>query len=384
MQRRTTPKTMSATPSSLPRLASTFARVALLIYALLIIHASWYPFSGWHISGIAPFDFVTAPLPHYWTLFDVATNVVAYVPLGALLVFALYPRIHGLWAVALAIVCGVFLSGVMETVQTFLPSRVSSNLDFFTNSAGTIIGAVLGFFFTQTFLERSRFLQVRRRWFMHEAGRALVVLALWPLAQIYPQAYLFGHGQLVPILSDWLSALTTTPIDLGDILRRGATLSAEQYWLAEAIITATGLTGALLTLIFVMRKNVPSAKLVTLMLALALIVKALASALMFTPQNAFAWLTPGAQGGILFGSVMLFGLAYAPPAAQRRVAAAMLLVGLIVVNMIPVNPYFMSTLQTWTQGKFLNFFGAAQFLSLLWPFFALWFLLHPIHAKKKA
>jgi hypothetical protein len=65
--------------------------------------------------------------------------------------------------------------------------------------------------------------------------------------------------------------------------------------------------------------------------------------------------------------------------AQRRLAVVTLLLSLIVVNTIPVNPYFVSTLQGWVQGKFLNFNGAAQFLSLLWPFFALWFLLLPSH-----
>jgi len=35
------------------------------------------------------------------------------------------------------------------------------------------------------------------------------------------------------------------------------------------------------------------------------------------------------------------------------------------------------------QGKFLNFNGAAQFLSLAWPFFTLWFLFHPVHANKR-
>ena len=94
-------------------------------------------------------------------------------------------------------------------------------------------------------------------------------------------------------------------------------------------------------------------------------------------------MTPGAQGGLLFGSAMLFGLAFAPPIAQRRVAVTMLLISLMVANVVPANPYFAATLQAWVQGKFLNFNGAAQFLSLFWPFFALWFLLHPVHRKEK-
>jgi hypothetical protein len=115
----------------------------------------------------------------------------------------------------------------------------------------------------------------------------------------------------------------------------------------------------------------------------ALAVKAMASALFFAPENAFAWLTPGAQGGLLFGTAMVFGLAFAPPVAQRRIAAVMLVISLLVVNIVPANPYFVVTLQTWVQGKFLNFNGAAQFLSLFWPFFALWFLLHSVHRQKE-
>jgi hypothetical protein len=61
----------------------------------------------------------------------------------------------------------------------------------------------------------------------------------------------------------------------------------------------------------------------------------------------------------------------------------MLAIGLVVVNLMPSNPYFMAPLQSWVQGKFLNFNGAAQFLSVMWPFFAFWFLLHPAHRVKR-
>ena len=65
------------------------------------------------------------------------------------------------------------------------------------------------------------------------------------------------------------------------------------------------------------------------------------------------------------------------------IAAGLLIAGLIAVNIAPTNPYFIATLETWVQGKFLNFNGAAQFLSLFWPFFALWFLLHSSHRVKR-
>jgi hypothetical protein len=77
------------------------------------------------------------------------------------------------------------------------------------------------------------------------------------------------------------------------------------------------------------------------------------------------------------------GGVFLSPAMQRRLAVLLLLIALTVVNIVPANPYFVATLETWVQGKFLNFNGAAQFLALLWPFFAFWFLLHSTHRLKQ-
>jgi VanZ family protein len=362
---------------------STFARAGLAIYALLIVYASWYPFSGWHNNGLSLFAWLSSPLPHYWTLFDLATNVIGYLPFGLLMVFALHPRVTGLPAILLTLVAGALLSGAMEAVQTYLPSRVPSNLDLMTNAAGALIGAIAGVLLSRAFLQQSPMLALRRDWFTPEAGRGLIVLGLWPLAQIYPQSYLFGHGQITPIVSGWLTDWLSTPIDLGALIRHEAELSIEQYWLSETIIAACGLTGAVLTLLCLSQAKAPRAALAMLFVVAAVAVKAMASALLFTPENAFAWLTPGAQGGLLIGAIMLTGLALAPPVAQRRVAALALITSLAAVNAVPANPYFVATLQAWVQGKFLNFNGAAQFLSLLWPFFALWFLYHPAHRVKQ-
>jgi VanZ family protein len=358
---------------------SPVARAALLAYLLLIVYASWFPFAGWHNNGLSPLAYLDLTPPRYWTGFDVAINVAGYVPLGMLLVAALHPRVRGVWALLLASACGVLVSGTMEAVQTYLPSRVPSNLDLLTNSIGCLIGAAIGTLGARAYLTQSRLYQLRQRWFAPHASQGLVLLALWPLAQLYPQGYLFGHGQLLPILSEWLSDWLDTSVDLVALLRPQTALSVEQYWLSETIITACGMTGALLTMLCLLRRDAPRVRLMGAMLAAALLSKALASALLSTPDNALVWITPGAQGGALIGLIMLAGLAFAPREAQRRLAALTLLLSLLVVNSIPANPYFVATLQGWVQGKFFNFNGAAQFLSLLWPFFALWFLLLPSH-----
>lgn len=369
----------AAGPRPAPRRGSPLVRASLLAYLLLIVYASWYPFTGWRSNGLPLLSFMNLVKQRYWTGFDVMVNVVGYVPLGLLLALALYPLVRGVWATLLAAILGFLVSGTMEAVQNFLPSRVPSNLDLLTNAAGAFIGACIGPLLARSLLDQGRLYRIRKRWFAPHASQGLVLLALWPLAQIYPQSFLFGHGQVLPIISGWLSDWLEQDIDLIAMLRPGPAMSVEQYWLSETIITACGMTGAALTLLCLLRRGAPRYTLMILMLAAALVMKTLASSLLFRPDNAFVWVTPGAEGGFLIGLIMLAGLAFAPQLAQRRLAVVTLVLSLIVVNTIPANPYFALTLQDWVQGKFLNFNGAAQFLSLLWPFFALWFLLLPSH-----
>lgn len=363
---------------------SPLKRTALLAYVFLIIYASWYPFSGWHNNGISPLTFLEhTALPRYWTKFDVGINILGYIPLGMLIVYWLYPRIKGVSAILLTGAFGVLMSGTMEAVQTYLPSRVSSNLDFYTNSAGCALGAILGALSARQLLNHSHLQRLRRGWFNHRAGAGLVLLTLWPLSHIYPQAYLFGLGQVLPLASEWLSSLLDLDLDLGAYLRPAALLTVEQYWLSETLITACGMTGAALTLLCLLRPAAPKAMLLIGLIGAGLLIKTLASALLFAPDNALVWITPGAEGGVLIGLIMLGGLVFAPPLVQQRLAVLTLLLSLAIVNAIPINPYFASTLQGWVQGKFLNFNGAAQFLSLLWPFFAIGFLLRPWHTPKQ-
>jgi VanZ family protein len=55
------------------------------VYAALVVYASLYPFADWRYQGIMPWAFLASPLPRYWSGFDVAVNVLGYMPLGFLL-----------------------------------------------------------------------------------------------------------------------------------------------------------------------------------------------------------------------------------------------------------------------------------------------------------
>jgi VanZ family protein len=369
-------------PESTPkadRKASASVRVALVFYAMLVVYASCFPFSGWHDNGLLPWSYLGEQLPHYWTGFDLAVNVIGYVPLGALAVLAMYPRLRGVQAVAAASVAGIALAMLLEAVQSYLPSRVPSNLDLLTNSSGMLLGALVGEAMRSPVLEQSRLRELRRAWFSEQASLGLIVVSMWPLAQIFPQPYLFGHGQLLGTVSRWMSDWLEAPIDLSQWLWAELGSGIEHYFPAEVIVTACGMTGAVLTLLCQTRRHAPKTMLAIILLVAALGIKTLAHALLFAPDDALGWLTPSATSGLLIGVVMLAGLSFAPPLAQRRAAIFALALGLAVMNIMPANPYFMSTLQEWVQGRFLNFNGAAHFLSLTWPLFTLWFLTHSSH-----
>src|SRR6201999_353177 len=88
------------------RRPSALSRQALAVYTVLILYGSLYPFSGWRSLGIGPFADLADPLPQYLTAFDVITNVLGYMPFGALAVLALYPRWRGAIAAGIAFLGG--------------------------------------------------------------------------------------------------------------------------------------------------------------------------------------------------------------------------------------------------------------------------------------
>jgi hypothetical protein len=63
---------------------SPLARILFLVYVLLVVYASLYPFEGWRIVGVSPFAYLSAPWPRYVTAFDVVVNLLGYVPYGFL------------------------------------------------------------------------------------------------------------------------------------------------------------------------------------------------------------------------------------------------------------------------------------------------------------
>lgn len=349
-------------------------------YAALIVYASLYPFSGWRDQGIAPWEFLWSSLPRYWTGFDVAANVAGYVPLGFLLALSFLRRGRllafpptNLAAVAVAVLMAALLALAMEALQTYLPSRVPSNVDFGLNVGGALLGAVAaGALEMAGAIDRwSRF---RVRWFVEDARGALVLLALWPFALLFPAAVPLGLGQVFErvetALADWLldtpflEWLPVRDIELQPLVP-----------IAELICVALGALVPCLLGYSVIRSPVRRAGFAVAAVAMGISATALSAALSWGPSHAWAWLSLPVSVGLAAALVLALSFLPIPPRGCAALVLVALVVHLSLLNQAPASAYFAHTLQTWEQGRFIRFNGLAQWLGWLWPYAALAYVL---------
>ena len=344
-----------------------------LAYAALIIYASLYPFSGWRYQGLAPWLFLTAPLPRYWTWFDVVANVLGYVPLGFLLTLAFLRSGHTRWALLWASLLVAGLSLLLEALQSLLPNRVPSNVDWTLNLLGGWLGACLALGLQKLGVVDS-WSRLRARWSIDDAPGALALLLLWPVALLYPAAVPLGLGQVLERLEAALAqALADTPfldwLPVRELELQPLVPAAEMLCVA---------LGALIPCLLAYCIIRPPSRRVLAMVLLWLagvVVTGLSAALSYGPAHAWQWLSLPVWVGL--GAAPWLGLALLN--VPRRACAALLTVVLVLhlslLNQAPASAYFAQTLQTWEQGRFIRFHGLAQWLGWLWPFVTLLYVM---------
>ena len=344
-----------------------------LAFICLVVYASLYPFSEWRDQEISPLRFLTAPFPRYWTGFDVGINIAGYAPLGFLLALsALRSRRLG-WAVTVATLVAGALSLSMETLQSYLPSRVPSNVDWVLNTLGAWGGACAAWTL-QKYGVVDRWSRFRQRWFARDARGALLLLLLWPVALLFPASVPLGLGQVFERLESALAeALTDTPF-LQWMPVRDIELQP-LVPLAELLCVALGVLVPCLLGYGVIRRPAQRMVFALGVLAAGLGASALSSALSYGPEHAWAWIDAPVRAGFVLAALLALGALVVP----RRVAVALTLLALAVqlglLNQAPANPYFAQTLQTWEQGRFIRFNGVVQWLGWAWPFAALLYVL---------
>ena len=368
----TSPAPIAQRPAG-QRAGSPLARTSLVVYVVLLIYGSLSPWMGWRALGVSPFAFLGAPWPAYVTGFDLALNVLAYAPLGLLLVLAMHPHPRGLPAILAATTAAACLSVLIEAAQNYLPARIASNLDVLTNVAGAAIGALAGMALAPALVDGGRLQQARRQWFRPHSAALLLLAALWPPAQIHPGPMLFGNGEVGPGLVSALFAVFERTLPVFD---------AGQFAAAEVLVTACGMLAAGAALTAAMKQRAPRLRILLVLLGAALAAKAIAYGHEFGPERAFAWLTPGAVAGLAVGWLAVTATATtvsARPAAALATAAALLLIA--AVNVVPPNPYHAHWLAAWQPGRLRDVAAASDWLARAWPYallaVLLWSLAQP-------
>jgi hypothetical protein len=310
----------------------------------------------------------------------VGINVAGYVPFGFLLALSFLRRgsragapTSNVAAVAVSVLFAGLLSFCMEMLQSYLPSRVASNLDLGLNILGAAAGAILA-----AVLELAgaidRWSNFRGRWFVRDARGALVLLALWPFALLFPPAVPLGLGQvferLESALADWL--LDTPFLDWLPVR------DVELQPLGPGVELICVALGALVPCLlgYSIVRTVPRRSMFAISaIAIGIAATALSAALSWGPTHAWAWLSLPVQLGLVAGLVLALMLLPVPPRGCAALVLLALVVHLSLLNQAPASEYFTQTLKTWEQGRFIRFNGLAQWLGWLWPYVTLAYVL---------
>jgi VanZ family protein len=341
--------------------ASALARILLAVYAVLTVYATLYPMEGWRDPGLSPFAYLSAPWPRYVTSFDIAVNVLGYVPYGFLAVAALHPRVRGVPAFAVASASALALTLFLEALQSYLPVRFASNLDALCNLLGAAAGAALGVRYTPRLVLEGPVRRLRHGAFLpgSDIDAGLVLIGLWLFLQLHPGTLLFGAGDL----REFLGA------------REARGHGAEFFIALEAFTAAANFTAVALLLAALAGPGAPVRAALAVLLGAAIVVKTAAYAIVMRAEDVLAWLTPGAQIGLAAGAALALAAVALPRFARLPAAAILIMAATVLVNLAPPNPYVAASLKVWQQGHFLNFNGLTRLLSAVWPFTALGYLM---------
>lgn len=343
------------------------------VYAALVVYASLYPFDGWRVQGIAPWVFLWAPWPQYWTIFDVISNVLGYAPLGFFFTLSFRRTRPTLPALTVATLMAAALSWMMESLQFFLPLRVPSNVDWLLNVAGAWLGGAVAIVLNWAGV-LARWSRFRAKWFIADARGALVLLALWPVGLLFPAPVAFGLGQVYERLEEaaagwlqgtpWLEWLPLREVELQPMLQG-----------AEVLCVLLGLLLPCLLAFSVVQTLQQRWIALLVFLPMGLFASALSAALTYGPVHAWDWTSSVVRAGLVGAIFTSAGAVFLSRRACLVIALVCLVLQLALLNTAATDAYFAVTLQTWEQGRFIRFHGLIQWIGWLWPYVALSYLM---------
>lgn len=337
------------------------ARYLGAAYLLVIAYASLSPFGGWSSPGTSAFAFLAEGWPRYVSKFDLAINLLAYLPLGLLLTLGLLRWLPA-WAAALAgtLLCLLASTG-LETAQMYLPGRVASTLDIAFNAAGGALGALLAAR-TGRLPLWARIARVRDRCCLpaavSEPGLALV--GLWFLTQLDPSTPLLAVLPL-PAAAPIPGTGFVPPRDF-----------SEQ---AVALVGINTLAASAFVMTL-MRRRWHALVAMCVLVAGAAAIKLLAALAMLKPDALLIWTGPEVAVGLAAGMLLAAGLLGLHRRGVLTVGIVALLGSFVALHLLddPRTPVLPLWPFQWNYGQLLNYTGLARTVAEVWPLAAAGFL----------
>ncbi|MEI7531293.1 MAG: VanZ family protein [Betaproteobacteria bacterium] len=330
------------------------ARLSATGLFLLIAFVSLTPFDIDTKDSAQLLDWITAPIPRYIPLFDVVMNILGYIPLGFILVFAAYPRYRKWQALLFSLLVSVLFSGILESAQTYLMTRISSSVDWYANILGALIGGLFALPLSPALLSGNVAERVRHSIFGGQQ-RFFLLFLLFPWAQIYPQNAWMGMGDL-GLKVTRISPYWSLPIK---------NFSQEIF----ATFLATIIVGTVF--LYATQVKKVQIQILSLLFVATIGIKIFISYFQLGLFEAMNVISVSSYLGLLLGVVILLSVRKLTKETQRLIAIYGLILLVIVVNIMPLNPFFLSHHQMLPQGRITHFNVLFQWLSWIWPIWAI-------------
>lgn len=342
--------------------AGRVGRSALFVYAAAIVYASLNPFFGWRAAE----SFSLFSWPRYFSLFDVVINVLAYVPIGGLLVNV---QLRGrkpteqewpLVPFALAVFGGLLLSLTLESLQTLLPLRVASPVDLLANTGGALLGASL----LLMPWGRGKLASLFRWRYRHfAAGEAtswgLLLLGAWFVAQLNPVIPIFEAGHIASPFDTVTAQSPYEPLIL----------------LPQAVGITLNVCGFALFVSLLIRPGKRATASVMAVLVLGFMLKISAASLMMKAPQLADWMGPATVIGLTSGLILFAYFSRINFRWRAFCATLFIFAGGLMAKLTSIYGAFDDSLRllNWPYGHLATFAGLTRWLHETWPLLAIMF-----------
>jgi VanZ family protein len=329
-------------------------RGSLAVWALLLAYASLYPFAPLRLPSLESVGAFFSR-PRYVSGFDVAVNVLAYIPLGILACLYFRQSSEGARPILKAAAFGAVFSFVMETCQLFIPNRIASIYDTLANAGGALWGALVFAdpcysLVTRPLGEMRERLLIAGVW--GDAG--LVLVMLWLIAQLNPALPFFGAGNI-------------------QVDAAGITQLEVLQWAAVAM----SIWGFGLFVSALLKGETGTLRVTLVLLSTALWLKFMAATFMLQPHFAEEWVSVGRVIGLAVGIAFLVPTRRVGRSARIYLALMLVLAGALFSKIVgaysPLEDFL--RLFRWPYGQLASFATLTRFLHEAWPLMALVFLI---------